>query len=145
MCFFFSWSPHPISVSILYICYFGQCSVAAIRLVPRDEWLFSLGERAYRLWGPPSLLLNEYRDSLLRVKQLGRVVNHSLPATAEVKNKWGYISLLTLHAFMVWPEKILSLHLSEVKGSEVKGSEGKWSEGKGSEGKESEVKGREVK
>jgi hypothetical protein len=39
-----------------------------------------------RLWGPPNLLSSGYRGFFLRGKRLGRVANHSPPASAEVKN-----------------------------------------------------------
>jgi hypothetical protein len=39
-----------------------------------------------RLWGPPSLLSNEYRGSLsLGIKRPGRETDHSPPSSAEVK------------------------------------------------------------
>ena len=45
-----------------------------------------------RLWGPPSLLFNGYRDSLPGVVQPGREADHSRSPSAEVKNEWNYTS-----------------------------------------------------
>ena len=44
----------------------------------------------YQLWGPPSLLLNEYRNSYTGIKRPGRDVDPSPTSTAEVKNEWSY-------------------------------------------------------
>jgi len=41
--------------------------------------------RPDRLWGPPSLLFNEYQSSFLGVQQLG-CDDHSPPSATEIKN-----------------------------------------------------------
>jgi hypothetical protein len=51
-----------------------------------------LHERPYRLWGPPSLLFNRYRDCVSSVKRSECEVNFSLPSRGEGKNEWGCIS-----------------------------------------------------
>jgi hypothetical protein len=49
--------------------------------------------RQYRLWGPPSLLSNGYREgSFPGVKQPEREADHSPPFCAEVKYAWSYTS-----------------------------------------------------
>jgi hypothetical protein len=42
--------------------------------------------RPDRLWGPPSLLSNEYRSPSLGVKPPGHEADHSPPFSAQVKN-----------------------------------------------------------
>ena len=51
-----------------------------------------------RLWGPLSLLFNEYRGSSARVKQPEDKCNHSPPSSAKGTNEWCYTSTL-LYAF----------------------------------------------
>ena len=51
-----------------------------------------------RLWGPPSLLFNGYRDSLPGVVRPGREADHSPSPSAEVKNEWSYTS----STFIAW-------------------------------------------
>jgi hypothetical protein len=45
-----------------------------------------------QVWGPPSILFNRYMGFFLDVKQLGCQINHSSPASAEVKNEGSYTS-----------------------------------------------------
>jgi hypothetical protein len=49
--------------------------------------IFSSPRRPDQLWGPPSLLSNEYR-----AYRQGYEADHSLPAGAEVKKMWIYTS-----------------------------------------------------
>jgi hypothetical protein len=57
---------------------------------------FSLPPRSERLWGPPSLLSNEYQELIPRgVKRPEREADHSPRSNAEVKNAWS-------HTFMRW-------------------------------------------
>jgi len=53
----------------------------------RAKRFFSSPKRPDLLWGPPSLLFNGRQLSFPKVKQPGRAVNHSPPASAEVKNE----------------------------------------------------------
>jgi hypothetical protein len=59
--------------------------------------LLSSSQRPYRLWGPPSVLYNEYEVGgggiFPGVKRPGREAGHSPPSNAEVKNG-GTIPLL---------------------------------------------------
>jgi hypothetical protein len=45
-----------------------------------------------RLWGPPNLLYNEYRELFPGIKRPGREADHSPPTSAEVKKMWIYTS-----------------------------------------------------
>jgi hypothetical protein len=68
--------------------------------VPVGSIIFSSPRRLDRLWGPPNLLCNEYREPLSTgVKLLGRETDHSLPVSAEVKKMWIYTSI-SPYAFM---------------------------------------------
>lgn len=58
--------------------------------IPLRTRNFSFPKRPDRLWGPPTLLFNEYRYSFPRGKTAE--VNHRYPSTAEVKNEWIYTS-----------------------------------------------------
>jgi hypothetical protein len=69
--------------------------------IPGRDWKFS-SSPPYpdRLWVPPSLLSNGYREALsLGVKQPGSEADHLPPTSAEVKNGWSYTSI-PLHVFM---------------------------------------------
>jgi hypothetical protein len=55
--------------------------------------------RPDRLWRPPNLLYNGYRELFPGVRRLGREADHSPPTSVEVKNMWIYISTPP-HAFM---------------------------------------------
>jgi len=55
-------------------------------------WRWISTWRAGLLWGPPSLLFNEYWPPLPVVKLSGRDVNHWPPYSADVKNEWRCIS-----------------------------------------------------
>jgi hypothetical protein len=60
--------------------------------------------RPDRLWGPPNLLYNGYRElSFPGVKRPGREADHSPPTSAEVKKMWIYTStpLIRLHGFVL--------------------------------------------
>jgi hypothetical protein len=46
-----------------------------------------------RLWGPPSLLFNWYRDYFPRVKRPKREVGYSKISRVNVENEWGYTSI----------------------------------------------------
>jgi hypothetical protein len=52
-----------------------------------SRWGEIFRTRPDRPWGPPSLLQNGYRISFPGVKRSGRVVNHSVPYSAEVKER----------------------------------------------------------
>ena len=66
----------------------------------KDKWFFCSPECPYRLWGPLSFLFSGYQVLCGGIKRLSREVNHSLPSSAEVKNKWGYTSTpVCLHSF----------------------------------------------
>ena len=56
----------------------------------RDKGFLSSPKFPYRLWGPPSLLFNGYRDSVPGVKQPARDVDSSHPSSTQVKNEWNY-------------------------------------------------------
>ena len=60
--------------------------------IPTLEIYSSLFQNPDPLWGPPSLLLNWYRDSFLVVKRPERKVNHSPAYNPEVKNDRSYTS-----------------------------------------------------
>jgi hypothetical protein len=61
--------------------------------IPAKARGFSLApNRPYRLWGPPSLLLNGHPGSFQGLKRLGSDVNPSPPSSAEVKTGWSYTS-----------------------------------------------------
>jgi hypothetical protein len=61
--------------------------------VPVGSRIFSSPQRPDRLWGPPTILSNGYRDSFSRVKRQVREADHSPPASAEVKETWVYTSI----------------------------------------------------
>jgi hypothetical protein len=54
----------------------------------RGRRFFSSPKRPNRLWSPPSLPLNGYRDSFPGAKRPRRSVKHSPPTGVEVKNEW---------------------------------------------------------
>jgi hypothetical protein len=56
--------------------------------IPAGKKYFFLPKNPYRLWGPPSLLMNGYRRSVTGVKRPRREADHSPPSRAEVKNEW---------------------------------------------------------
>jgi hypothetical protein len=59
--------------------------------VPLGPRIFSSPRCPDRLWGPPNLLSNGYRGALSPgVKRPGCEADHSLPTSAEVKEKWFY-------------------------------------------------------
>jgi hypothetical protein len=74
-------------------------------------------KRPDRLWDPPSLLFNGYRegDSFPGVKREEREAGHSPPCRAQVKNEWGYISPLPLCAFMACIDSFYFLYQSSLK------------------------------
>jgi hypothetical protein len=51
----------------------------------RDKGFYSTPQRSDRVWGPPSLLHNGYRE-LREVKRPRREANHTPPSSAEVNN-----------------------------------------------------------
>jgi hypothetical protein len=66
-----------------------------------------------RLWGPPSLRSNWYRELFLGGKPPGREANHSAPTSAEVKKTWIYspppprlhgVVLSCCFFFLIWVE-----------------------------------------
>jgi hypothetical protein len=59
----------------------------------RSKIFVSSPTRQDQLWGPPSLLLNEYRGSVLGVKQPECEVNNLAPCSAEGKNEWSCTSV----------------------------------------------------
>jgi hypothetical protein len=79
--------------------------------MPRSGWpgfyfqqgqgFFSLPPHPDQLWGPPSLLFNEYQGLFLwGVKQPGHEADHSTLSSAKVKNACSYTS--TPPYIMVW-------------------------------------------
>jgi hypothetical protein len=61
--------------------------------VPVWSRIFSSTRHPDRLWGPPNLLSNGYRGDLSPgVKRPEREIDHSPPASAEVKKMWIYTS-----------------------------------------------------
>jgi hypothetical protein len=54
----------------------------------RDNKFFPSPKRSDRLWDPLSLLFNEYRVFLPRVKRAEREANYPPPSNTEVKNEW---------------------------------------------------------
>jgi hypothetical protein len=73
------------------ICYFVQVSLATHYVLDGSGIESRCGKifrtRSDRLWGPPSLLYNEYRVSSPGVKAAGRGVNHPLKLSVEVKER----------------------------------------------------------
>ena len=67
---------------------------------------FSSSKRPDRLWGPPNLLLNQYRGFFLMAKRQEREDNYSHPPSAEVEYEWGYTS--TSPHMPSWTRKILT-------------------------------------
>ena len=48
---------------------------------------------SHRLWGLPRLPLNAYREFCPRVERSkSGEINHSPPATTQLKNEWNYIA-----------------------------------------------------
>jgi hypothetical protein len=82
---------------IYYICVSWIRVVGtATRLRNRRFWVkiqveliffFYSEKRPYRLWDPPSFVLNEYRLYFQEVKRPGLEPNHSPPSSTEVKNE----------------------------------------------------------
>jgi hypothetical protein len=69
-----------------WICAFGSVLVTSLDPFPHSERLFSLTLHPDQLWGPPSLLSNEYWGLFPQGnKQLGHEADRSLLSTAEVK------------------------------------------------------------
>jgi hypothetical protein len=59
--------------------------------VPVMSRIFTSPYRPGRLWGPPSLILNEYRGFFFRgVKSPGREAYQSPPTSAKVNKTWIY-------------------------------------------------------
>jgi hypothetical protein len=58
---------------------------------------FSAGSEAARACSAPNLLSNRYWGFLPGVKRPGRVADHSLPSSAEIKSAWSYISTHSLN------------------------------------------------
>jgi len=53
---------------------------------------FSSPPRPDLLWGPTSLIPNEYQDPFSGLKRPGSEVDHSPPSSVEVKNAWSCTS-----------------------------------------------------
>ena len=67
------------------------------------ETFFSSSKELDRREGPPSLVFNDQRGSILGVRRPGREVDHSPPPSAEVQNEWSYTSILIpTEAFTAW-------------------------------------------
>jgi hypothetical protein len=54
--------------------------------------IFRLSKSPDRRWGPHSSLFNIYRDSLPALKRPGCEADQSHQTSAELKNKWSYVS-----------------------------------------------------
>jgi hypothetical protein len=58
----------------------------------RNTEIFIFSKAPRPTMGPPSFLLNEYRDYFSAVKWAESVEYHSPPSTAQIKNEWSYSS-----------------------------------------------------
>jgi hypothetical protein len=67
----------------MYVWHLLVWIIKTYRYLVKEGFLCSL--RPVRLWGPPSLLFNQYRCYCPRVKRAGLEVDHLLSSTAEVK------------------------------------------------------------
>jgi len=70
----------------------------------REVGVFSSPPRPDRLWGPPSLLSNEYERLFpWGVERSAREADHSPLSSAEDRNTWSYISTppIRLHGVML--------------------------------------------
>jgi hypothetical protein len=75
---------------------------SGVRLQAGTRNSFSFPKRRDRLWGPLSLLCNNYRGYFLGPKRLWRDLYHSPPSSAKVKNVWSFNSSPPPYVFMVW-------------------------------------------
>jgi hypothetical protein len=73
----------------------------------RVKRFYSSPERPDRFWGPPSLLLNGYRDFFPGLKRHGLILIADLYVVPNLRMS-GAIPLLLPHDFITWTETILT-------------------------------------
>ena len=75
----------------------------------RDNRFFSSPKRQDRLWGPPSLPPNGYRDYFPGIKRPDREVNHPPSSRAETENECSYYLCSSRHKSFYFTILLLKL------------------------------------